>query len=118
VTWVKLDDGFYDNPKIEAAGLAAAGLYAKSLAYCGRHLTDGFVPKTFVKAHGTRAAATRLEHVGLWKQDGDGWYIEFNFTREYVLDRRAKDLARKRQNGHHSERNPAGIQPESEWNDL
>ena len=42
MTWVKLDDGFYDNPKIVAVGFDGAGLYAMCLAYCGRHMTDGF----------------------------------------------------------------------------
>jgi hypothetical protein len=100
VTWVKLDDGFYDNPKVEAAGLAAAGLYAKSLAYCGRHLTDGYVPWTFVKAHGTKGAAAKLVAVGLWTENGSGWviddYTEFNFSRDKVLEKRKTDAARKR----------------------
>jgi hypothetical protein len=97
MTWVKLDDGFYDNPKVEAAGLAAAGLYAKSLAYCGRHLTDGYVPWTFVRAKG---AAAKLVKVGLWTENGSGWviddYTEFNFTRDKVLEKRKTDAARKR----------------------
>lgn len=103
MTWVKLDDSFYDNPKVEAAGLAAAGLYAKSLAYCGRHLTDGYVPFTFVRAHGTKAAAARLVEVGLWTLNGEGWvihdYTEFNFTRDRVLEKRAVDAERKRKRG-------------------
>src|SRR4051812_38982771 len=41
VTWAKLDDGFWANPKIDATSLAAVGVYARSLSYCGQHLTDG-----------------------------------------------------------------------------
>jgi hypothetical protein len=42
--WVKLDDGLYSNPKLSAAGIAATGLYARALSYCGAQLTDGFIP--------------------------------------------------------------------------
>lgn len=48
MAWVRLDDGFYDNPKILAVGLAAAGLYAAALSYAARKLTDGFVPEVAV----------------------------------------------------------------------
>lgn len=99
MTWVKLDDTFYDNPKVEKAGLAGAGLYAKALSYSGRHLTDGFIPRSFVKAHGSPAAAAKLEAAELWIAVEDGWqikdYLEFNFSREDALARR-EDISAKR----------------------
>lgn len=39
--WAKLDDGWFDNPKIMAAGAEARGLHATAINYCAKHLTDG-----------------------------------------------------------------------------
>lgn len=117
MTWVKLDDGFYDNPKVKRAGLQAIGLYAMALSYCGRHLTDGFVDAEFVKAHGNKNAVERLVTVGLWEETGEGWrirdYLQFNFSREQIETKRARDLERKKAR---SEKNPDGIRDDSEKN--
>ena len=32
--WARLDDGFYDHPKILDVSLAAAGLFSIGLSYC------------------------------------------------------------------------------------
>lgn len=68
MTWVKLDDKFHSNPKVLEAGLAAAGLYARALSYCGDHLTDGVVPSSWLNAveDATAAIETLTEH-GFWE---------------------------------------------------
>jgi hypothetical protein len=66
VSWIALDDQFHANPKLERAGLAATGLYAKALSYCGCYLTDGFVPACW---SGVKSAPPTLKKVlakGLW----------------------------------------------------
>ena len=42
--WVKIDDAILDNPKILAAGFVGFSLHVAAITYCGRNLTDGFVP--------------------------------------------------------------------------
>lgn len=42
--WVRLDEEFPDHPKVVTAGPLAGWLHVCALAYCNRHLTDGFVP--------------------------------------------------------------------------
>jgi len=44
MSWVKIDDGFCDHPKIAAVGAVGAWLQLQALCYCNRNLTDGFVP--------------------------------------------------------------------------
>ncbi len=44
MTWVKIDDGFADHPKIVKAGPLGMALWVAGLAYCNRNLTDGFIP--------------------------------------------------------------------------
>ena len=48
MTWVRLDEEFPDHPKVVTAGPLAGWLHVCALAYCNRHLTDGFVPRAQV----------------------------------------------------------------------
>lgn len=97
MTWVKLDDKWHGHPKVLAAGLAASGLYARALSYCGDYLTDGYVPDGWVAAAivgERRDTPARLEEVGLWERaaDGRGWlipdFLEYNpSSRDVRLER-------------------------------
>lgn len=62
MAWVRLDDHFDENTKLQAAGPLGVALWTCSLAYCNRNLTDGFIPKS--KAH------TLLDFDGLAMVDG------------------------------------------------
>lgn len=44
MTWVRVDDGFPDHPKVMQVGPLGGWLQICALAYCNRYLTDGFVP--------------------------------------------------------------------------
>lgn len=99
MTWTKLDDGFYDNPKVVAAGNEAAGAYARMLSYCGRHLTDGRVPEPTARSISRPVILSRLEEHGFIKRNGSGWvipdYLSFNPSKKKILAKRARDSARK-----------------------
>ncbi len=100
--WVPLDDKFHSNPKVIAAGLEAAGLYARSLSYCGDHLTDGHIPKGWAEEVAPRRARAKLIETKLWVEENGGFkiphYLDFNPNREVVLRKReeAAERARKR----------------------
>jgi len=69
---VKLLTEFHDNPKVLGVGLAGAGLYARSLAYCGKYETDGLIPASWVRqavgAEGLGELPKHLLGAGLWKK--------------------------------------------------
>ena len=44
MTWVRIDEEFYQHPKVAAAGPLALALQVAALCYCNRNLTDGFIP--------------------------------------------------------------------------
>jgi|SRR5262245_12062857 len=98
MAWVRLDDGFYDNPKILTAGLAAIGLYVKALAYAARKLTDGFIPESVVCMLGDGEEDLWTDYVlglvnlGLWHKVERGYqihdYLSFNPSRAQVEARR------------------------------
>ncbi len=48
MAWVRLDEEFPDHPKVVTAGPLAGWLHVCALAYCNRHLTDGFIPRAQV----------------------------------------------------------------------
>jgi hypothetical protein len=49
MTWVKLDDGYPDHPKITPVGPLGMALHTAAICYASRYLTDGFVPAAQIK---------------------------------------------------------------------
>ena len=87
MSWLRIDDTFYDHPKIVAAGPLAVALHVFAMTYASRHGTDGFVPASMlpwlVRFDGiqltlgleprgpampvdVQAIAARLVEIGLW----------------------------------------------------
>jgi hypothetical protein len=108
--WGKIDDQFYDHPKLDTLGsdrLACAGLYWIAISFCNRHLTDGFVPEDRMIRLADKPRrealrlASRLVDAGLWEAAEGGYRIhDFleegrNKSREQVEEERAG--ARRRQ---------------------
>lgn len=92
MVWVRLDDSFCEHPKVKLLSPAAFRLHVEALCYCGRTLSEGFVPKPFVEGREAPAAElsrtpTGYEH-GLWEEKADGWvihdFLEYNPSRAQV----------------------------------
>lgn len=94
MTWTKLDDAFWSNPKVVAAGNAATGAYARMLSYCGDHNTDGKVEDAPAALIATRGQLAKLEEHGLIERNGNGWivpgYLEFNPSKAQVEKERVR----------------------------
>ena len=80
MSWVKLDDGFSEHPKILAAGPLGLALWACGLAYCNRQKArDGFIPAAKVPIlypiPQPMKVAARLVAVGLWEETDDGFVV-------------------------------------------
>jgi hypothetical protein len=105
VSWVVLDDQFHSHPKILAVGLAATGLYARALSYCGAHLTDGFVPKEWVRSAsmGRADLVGRLLSKGLFLEAEGGYqvkdYLLYNPPKTAVLEKRSEIAAKRAKAG-------------------
>ena len=89
MAWVRLDDGFYQHPKIVQAGAVAAAVQVAALCYCNRNLTDGFVPSAavplLVNLDGTGATwpdvIGALVGVGLWVEARHGGYLIHDYEK-------------------------------------
>lgn len=75
MTWVKLDDGFPDHPKVLRLSDAAFRLHVSALCYSGRYLTDGVIAKEVVWRIGDEKAVPQLVKNGLWIVEGDHYRI-------------------------------------------
>lgn len=100
MTWTKLDDGFWSNPKVARAGNEAAGAYARSLSYCGNHETDGTIPPDIAKFIGPPKVWKKLAEVGLVEDlNGTGYlipdFLDFNPSHEKLEAKREADRKRK-----------------------
>lgn len=107
MSWLKLDDNMYRNPKILELSTPAFRVHIGGLLHCAQNLTDGeitnaallglMVPDIRKKP---LALAGELVAAGVWVETGDGvWaiadYLEYNPSRESVVVKREADRKRK-----------------------
>lgn len=103
MSWAKIDDGIGDNPKtlrVWAEDPAAFALDIRAIAYCAKHLTDGFVPAEIIALWFAGKEADRDRLVGIllnaqrWEIVPGGFeihdYLDYNPTKEKVLETRKK----------------------------
>ena len=64
MSWVKLDDRYFDNPKIAALSDSAKVAHLESMTYCARELTDGFIPLKKAKAIAGRSRVVQELRAG------------------------------------------------------
>jgi hypothetical protein len=98
MTWVRIDDGFPEHPKMLGLSDAAFRLHIHALCYCARALTDGFIPVSWLANGKHRKAAQSLVAAGLWHDAPDGFrihdYLEYQPSRFDVQQTRAEAAAR------------------------
>lgn len=106
MTWLKLDDGFFDHPKVLAAGKDAALFYLAALCWCSQQATDGLLPPAALpviaaKVGGAkpRKAVDALVVAGLFEIDGPSWRIHDYCEHQRSRSQRDadRDAARERQ---------------------
>jgi len=99
MSWVKLDDKFWANPKVEELGNEAAGAYCRMLSYCGDHLTDGVLTAAKVRYIAKPKVIDRLVEFGFIVKRGAGWiipdYLDYNPSQQQVFAKREADRKRK-----------------------
>lgn len=94
--WVKLHDGFDENPKIDGLSDGAFRLYVTGLCYCARALSDGHITerRLFRLFPNGGRAADELVAAGLWHETDGGWqindYLEFQPSKAEVEEKRKK----------------------------
>lgn len=116
--YVQLDVNFPDDDKIEAVGLAGAGLYAQALCLSKRLMSDGRLLRSkLYKLGADDELIDRCVECGLFSVRADApdavfitAWMGHNDSAAEIEERRAKDAARKRLT---RASRPAGLQPDS-----
>jgi hypothetical protein len=92
MTWVRIDDGFSEHPKLLRVGLVGMGLQVAALCYCNRNLTDGFIPTEVVPTLQGSRMVTKMVAAGLWDVAEGGYmihnYDQYQPTKAQVKERR------------------------------
>lgn len=75
MTWFKVDDSFYDHPKVFDAPDCAVALWTRAGSWSARNLTDGFVPAGMPARLCDTAdqAVQELLNRGLWRRTKGGY---------------------------------------------
>jgi hypothetical protein len=106
VTWVRLDDGFADHPKLSQLDDRAFRIHIWALCYCARQLTDGFLAHEVLagcplvtRRYTLDRAQVSLVGARLWARRKRGFqirdYLHFNPSRAQVLEKRKADAERQ-----------------------
>jgi hypothetical protein len=96
MTWFKVDDSFYDHPKVFDAPDCAVALWTRAGTWSARNLTDGFVPAGMPArlCDDPDTAVRELLRRGLWTRTSGGYrfhdFADYNPSSVDVKDLRAK----------------------------
>jgi hypothetical protein len=72
MAWARLDDGFFDHPKVEGLSDAAFRAFVGGLCICNRYLTDGVISSQKAAKLTRPKVRTELVTAGLWHERDDG----------------------------------------------
>ena len=75
MAWLRIDDGMMEHPKILGLSDREFRVHMNALCYTGRRRDPHVPTQALPILQGTRKHANRLEDVGLWDRNGDGWVI-------------------------------------------
>lgn len=87
MTYIRLDDGFANHPKIARLAPPAVVLFVAGLCYCSRYLTDGAIPAAAARKldYSSPRAIGELVAAGLWERRGDDFEVH-----DYLKHQRSK----------------------------
>jgi hypothetical protein len=110
MAWIKIDDSFPDHPKVVGLSDKAFRVHISGLCYCGRYLTDGFIPMQIAArfADEDMAILSDLVTAGLWREDlpNNGFvihdYLTHQTSKEQVENKRKalRDRAKRYRERH------------------
>jgi hypothetical protein len=98
--WFRLEDSFYNHPKVRRAGNAGAGLWVRCGTWSAAYLTDGHVPLEVAQDFGTRREIAALTAARLWVPVDDELviadWLDYQPSALEIKERRKRDAERKR----------------------
>jgi hypothetical protein len=104
MSWLRVDDGFAEHPKLEALTDRQFRLWAKLLGRCARYRTDGHVPAGILVGIRIKDSdIARFKDLGLLDENGTGVVIhdwsDYNPKDPTKADRQARWRAKQTSTG-------------------
>jgi hypothetical protein len=100
MTWARFDDGYAQSPKIIGLTDKAFRLHVTAICYAAQMMTDGFIPEAAPRFWQLTKAIPELVGAGLLEVAQGGWavhdFLEYNPSREQVLNERATATEQRR----------------------
>jgi hypothetical protein len=94
--WFKVDDRFWSHPVTSELSDSATALWIRAGSWSACHLTDGEIPKSKLKAFGSRMrAAQELVDAGLWSYSATSETFSIQNWARYQPEK--ADILRKRE---------------------
>jgi len=110
MVWFRVDDSFYDHPKVLAAGNAATGLWVRCGAWSSAKGTDGLIPLEVVRTMGRPREIDATITSRLWVRTDGGLlmpdFLDYNPSKADTDHRRKIDAERKRRARETADRDP------------
>ncbi|HEY6276919.1 MAG TPA: hypothetical protein VIX86_11370 [Streptosporangiaceae bacterium] len=100
--WFRVDDSFYDHPKVFDAPDCAVALWTRAGTWCARSLTNGYVPTAMIArfCSDPEKAARELVRRGLWLRVKGGYqyhdWPDYQPTKEVVENERKHKAERQK----------------------
>ena len=128
MTWIKINDSFPDHPKVVGLTDSAFRTHLHGLCYCGRFLTDGFIPISAIKTIGTNKSIAELVDAGLWLESppSGGFfihdYLEHQTSKKQVKDK--QEALRERQKRYRARKSDDNFvsnnetEPDDDWDNA
>lgn len=99
MSWIKLDIGMPNNPKVLGISDKGFRIYIESICYAGSYMTDGIIPLAYVKKNLAEDVIDELVTRNLWKVTGEKIeivnYMEHQTPKDEIEKKR--ESGRKRQ---------------------
>lgn len=115
MTWARIDDGIFFNPKVFVLSPETKLLYIGGIVYASKFMTDGIIRQgdltKMARMTGINVVTEMVSELvssGLWHETGDGWeihdYLQYNPSREHVEAVRQKRVEAGRMGGRPSQK--------------
>src|SRR5699024_9201072 len=101
MAWFRVDDNFYDHPKVDELSLEAVGIWLLCGTYVAKQLTDGFIPdRRITRLGGNDDLVQELVEAELWDPVDGGYmfrnWMDYQPTKDAVEAKREADRERQR----------------------
>lgn len=125
MAWARIDDAFFNHPKVRKAGKDAVIFHMAALCHSNAFTTDGFIADAMLELIAIQAfqrkangLADRLVECGLWDRIEGGYlihdYLEYNYSKQQVEEIKSKRSAAGKQGGRPTKSKPKANEKQNE----